>query len=130
VVEIVYHQQKNRPATSSDNRFTRSLANDQQPFYRIGIEVGKDWQPLIENCWITDIGMIHIFNEGTRFVVQPTTEEQAEADAKILEISEKRANGWLIPPKETFRGSPTNPENLWIRSLHGRITYTLTVYPK
>ncbi len=131
VVEQVTYQQNNREPNSSRNTYVRYVESAEQLYHRIEVIATEEWQPLIPNgCWILNVGCLLIISEGTKFILQPTEEEQAEADAKILEITDCRDNSWLVYPKETFRGSPTHPEELLIRSQSGEARYTITVFPK
>lgn len=132
VVEMICHQQQNSDPVASEVRFCRQLENKEQPFQR-KTKIGEEWQLLIgKHCWVEEPGMIFVINhEGERFEVNPTPEELADVEARVLEIGVPGSKGnWLVPPREPFRGTSTSPKDVYIRSLHGEVQYTLIVYPK
>jgi len=146
VVETIYHQSWGEGPTAYPTSFMRELSVQEQPYFR-KIKVGERWQPL-DLGWFKDrpqdVGMIQLVNdEGTFAQTQPTDEERAAADAKVIDvvtdivdagplagILAKDSFSWQIPPRESFRGNPTNAKQLWVRCRSGVARATVNVYPR
>ena len=137
VVETIYHRPYMDETLAVDSRFSRIISSGEQPYQRQNHKPNttatEEWKQL--DCgWLKDnVGMLVITNdEGKFFEVYPTEEEKEEIKLRILEIAyEKNPLAvWYVPPTESFRGCPSDPELLWIRCQHGTAKYTLTVLPK
>lgn len=135
-VSTVYHQLLPGQPTGQQRQWSRPLASDQQPYGPRTLTVGEEWMPL--DCgWVTDVGYVVIQNEEGKFTQTIPTEEEREAAAgKVLEVAFPGWNAndpihhrWLVPPGETFSGTPSLASCLRIRSRSGPCRYTLTVYP-
>lgn len=138
VVETVYHQAPQEEPQSNEVRFCRELESDEQPYGPRRLTATEDWR-LLDCGWLSDeVSMLTIRNEeGRNLQVIPTEAEQAEIDARVLEVGyyggtpDSLATGasWLIPPGESMRGCPKSIEKLSIRCRSGEARYTLTAYP-
>lgn len=130
VVEMVCHQQENSEPHALESRFCRPIENSEQPYSRSFV-VGETPKKLIDKyCWVENPGMIHVSNdEGNRLSLTPTSEETTEIEDRIIEIYNEGSRGWLVPPREPFRGTPVDWQTLMIRCLNGEAHYTLTVFP-
>jgi hypothetical protein len=145
VVEQIYHQPAGEEPTAYHHSFVRKLFIQEQPYSR-KIKVGEGWQPL-DLGWFRDrpdaIGMVQVVNsEGRLTQTQPTDEERAAVAAKVICVVSKvvgdRIIGvlaeddfcWQIFPGESFLGSPTNANRLWIRCKSGVAQATVNVFPR
>ncbi len=143
VVESVYFQELNEQPQLIESRYTRELQSQEQVYQR-RVLATEEWQPL-DTGWIDNVGMIVIQNNvGIFSPVLPTEEEREEAVKKILRIAFLSAlypidssqgmpepeDFWIIPPKESYRATPSDASNLMIRSECGEFKYNLVVYPK
>lgn len=134
IVETVYYQTPNTPASQVSSSFMRSLETHEQPYERKMVAT-EEWQPLInEQCWVKECSLILVTNEEGRYLqVNPTEEEREATAAKVLEISFDITNltgDWEVPPGETFRGNPRHPQALFIRCRSGEARFTLHVFPR
>lgn len=133
VVSQTYYQRLGKNPIQVESRFSRGVSSGQQ-LYQREEEVGENWVPL-DLGWITKVGFLEIANNEGRFLqVIPTEEEREDTAKKILEVRGYDATCssgclWLVPPGESFRGFPSKPQNLFIRSQLGTIEYTLYVFP-
>lgn len=130
VVETVYHADARGPTDLPGLGFSRALSSDEQPYLR-RIAVGEEWQPL-DVGWVHHPAHVVVKNhagEGLQRV--PTNEQRAEIAAKVvlLAFSEHDAGAWVIPPGESFRGTPSTPRML-IRCMNGEAKVTVLVIPE
>ena len=134
VIEQIYHQPEGKSPTLSEARFDRELETTGQLYKRIEIEaVENEWRPLIPpGCWLEKPGMIFVENEeGRHFSVNPSAEELAEINQRVLLITDdhREISEWEVYPRESMRGINSNPLGLLVRSRKGTTRYTITVYP-
>jgi hypothetical protein len=141
VTETVYHQVAGEQPTAESNQFSRRLETSEQPYVR-KIRVGEAWQPL-DLGWVEQPGMVWLVNdEGRHFQTNPTPEERAAIEAKVIEVVTKVVNAgpiagilaedsfsWEVAPGESFRGKPTDAKRVWLRCRSGTARATLRVYP-
>jgi hypothetical protein len=126
VVEGVYHMGVDVPTTVTENRFSRDVESDEQPYIR-RFTVGSDWVQL-DTGWVDAIGMLVISNEeGRVFQRIPTKEEREETMRRVVEVA--GTPPWLILPTESMRGLPAN-RSVRMRCLHGEARVVVTVVPK
>lgn len=138
VKDMVYHQVGAEQPTLLDlPGFTRRLKTDEQ-VYKRAMTVGE-WTPL-DAGWFKDrqCGMLVLENlEGHFTQVQPTVEERAEAEAKVvlLTFSNPLGNASIeqtdivIPPRETVRFQPNDLGSIWLRCAAGRAKVQLNIFP-
>ena len=129
VVEQVCLQIPDEPPMSlSESRYVRLLATDEQLYART-MKVGEAWIPLDCGWNAKSAGLLVLINEPTRFTVQPTPEERAKADARVIEVAlaGEEAGMWsalpkcfsVIRPGESCRFEPTCPDALRVRCRSG-----------
>ena len=134
VIEQIYHQPEGKSPTLSEVRYDRILETKGQPYKRIELEaVDNEWRPLIPpGCWLEKPGMIFVENEeGKFFSVNPSVEELAEINQRVLLISDnsRSLSEWEVLPRESMRGINSSPLGLLVKSRKGTTRYTITVYP-
>lgn len=131
VVDTVYYQSPDMPATSAESRFSRELDNtDQQPYVR-RTKVTEEWAAL--DCgWLNECSMLLLVNEEGRGLQKiPTPEEKKEIAFKVLEIRfGSELVEWLIPPGESLRGYPVNPNQMFVRCRSGEAKLTIHLFPR
>ncbi len=133
IVENVYYREPGEEPVMTELRHSRIIDGTGQAYER-RLTATEDWQPL--DCgWIKEASQLIIRNrEGYFPVTNPTEEEQAEADSKIIEIAHGTPKNsdfsWLVYPKESMRGVPGNLNGLNVRSQSGSTRFTLVLYPK
>lgn len=133
VVESVYYSDQEHDPIGVESRFSRAVSNEQ--VYIRHCVATEEWQKL--DCgWLSEnVGMLCIKNEGTTRQTNPTDEERAEDDKKVLKIGytqepDDEPNGfWLVPPGESFRGYPQWPSDLRIKCQSGEVKFIVSVYP-
>jgi hypothetical protein len=94
----------------------------------------------VDSGWVEKAGMVLIINgvknvnltyeeaeastlELIRSVGQPNipTNDQGVSDSPLL---------WYLLPEESFRGSPSSLNTLWVRSRAGEVPFTVTIIPE
>jgi len=128
---------------------SRWLATTEQCYVRKAT-VGESWQPLPDG-WLKEAGMLLITNEKVRWAAQPTAEERAAAEAKVLEVGmavvgpstsspalnqaiENLKPGYIQPfalvrPGESVRLEPVDLATLRLRCRMGESRITVSVFP-
>jgi hypothetical protein len=101
VVGQAVHQTGDAEPAAAEFRFERKLLTSEQPFVR-RFQVGEQWQPLPQS-WLAEASYMVLTNERPTFAVNPTPEQQAEADARIVEI------GFVPPPESEPRTMHSPP---------------------
>lgn len=147
VITTVSFQPKDGPPTSNGKPFDRVVKTDEQPYGPRRLKVGEEWTQL-ETGWLSEAGHVVIENdEGYWTQKQPTKEERAEAESKVLELclmppeepggrtmhSPPRTKPWCqweVPPRESHRGTPSYLKGFMIRCRKGTARFTVTIYPK
>ncbi len=139
ILSTVYHRNPGENPITLETNMRHELVSDEQPYQR-RCRVGEEWEPL-DFGWLApkdgplDVGSIHIVNEEGKFLQkQPTPEQRAKTEAKILEIRVTPDNCcwgyFLIAPGQPFYNYPTQPKDLQIRCQKGIARFTITVFPK
>lgn len=130
VVETVYHQPADAEPTAAESRFGRWLTTDEQPYVRRG-RIGEEWQPLVaaEACWLDQSSMVVITNQEGGFHLQPTEQQQAEMDARVLEVGREGSVLLVVPPGESARFQPWDLTALRVRCRSGEAKYTVAIFP-
>jgi hypothetical protein len=139
VLESVYYRPYNQQPIALEIRSSRSLKSDEKPYQRQNHKktvATEEWKEVDFGWLENDLGLFVIQNdEGSMYETIPTEDEKSEDKKKVLEIGfgtpeNPPQDVWLIPPHESFRGSPSSSSNVMIRSQHKEIKYTLTAFPK
>lgn len=127
VQETIYHITPDGAESLAANS-NRKLASDEQMYQRRCTATDK-WEQL-DTGWVKDIALLHVENKEGRFLINPSEEEREDSDKRVLEISycPEVVGGWLIPPRETFRGTPSG-STLYIRCKHGEAKYLVSAIP-
>ena len=131
VIEMVYHRPVDGEHGGVETRFNRKLQTQEQMYQR-KMTVGEAWVPL-DLGWLDENGIsaLVLVNNEEHFTHQPTEEELAELAKKVIQIGYAEGGyAWDIPPGESFRGTPTNSEHLFVRCVHGSAKCTLTLIPR
>lgn len=133
VVKQIYHQQAELDPTLEDCRYETILkTEDEQPYQRVRLPVGEEWQSLIpKGSWLDRIGLIVIKNLKEIRETNPTEEEaQAIAD-RVLQIRYMDSQHyWSVPPDAVQDFYPSDYQSLLIRCQRGRTRYNVTLYPE
>ena len=128
VVETVYHQPAGEEPTAVSVQFVRPLETQEQPYVR-KIKVGEQWQPL-DLGWVEQPGMILLVNDEGKFTqVNPTDEERAEAESKVIAVGND-SGSWLVYPGSCFRGEAAPFSDVAVRCKSGVARATIHVYPR
>jgi hypothetical protein len=129
VTQTVTHMTRERQV-SWESMFGRMISTEEQPFVR-NSKVGEQWMPL-ETGWLKDCSCLVLVNEeGKLGDTYPTLEEKKVTAAKVIELGWAEDTAcWLVPPGESFRGSPADLGKLRIRCQRGEAKYTLVLVPK
>ena len=131
VVEQVYHRSApDENPTCASVGFERAMASSEQIYHRV-LDVGEGWVPL--DCgWVKKPSLLLLVNRKTRFAVIPTPEQQAAADAAVLEVElhEACSNPLLVYPGESQRFCPRHAEGIRLRCITGSLKLDLYAYPE
>lgn len=121
VVSLLYHHQPGSQPIAVENRFSRWLGTDEQPYLR-KLTLTKEWVPL-DKGWLDVAGMLMIRNE-----------EDKEGTEKIIEVAlnaEPMTYGFAkVRPKESAQFEPDNLHSLRLRCLAGPAKCTLALIPR
>lgn len=130
VVEQVYYRAGDEDPTHIDTRYSRTLTSHEQVYER-RMKVGVEWQ-AIDTGWIDRCAMFIIKNEeGIGLQRNPTVEQQAGIDTKIVEIGYGEISLFKIPPKESFRGIPSlDFKRFLVRCLGGETRIRIYLIPE
>lgn len=131
---IAYQPLSASPVDISPRPFSRNLVTDEQIWRREAI-AGNDWAraPL---GWLDDLPVAEIIitNEEGKFTqVQPSHEERAAAEARIIEVGiEANGTGVIVPitlvrPHHSFHLEPLGP--IYLRCQTDRAKYTIIAVP-
>lgn len=133
VVEYVcFHAYDGQPI-QQETKFFKKIASDEEPYKR-KIRIGEDWEPL--DCgWVKEAGVLVLANEEGKYLqANPTEDEQAALDAKIVEVSflpdPPPNNCWEVPPGEAMRGFPGNLKSLYVHCQSGVARCIVFVVPR
>lgn len=146
VVQTVYFQADGQEPSSVDSRYNRDIVQDEHPYHRQS-RVGEEWK-LLDCGWIERACCLVIKNEPTKFHVQPTPEERAEATARVLEVAIRvdvspknrdmhtprtqpvMAVWSLVHPGESLRVCPSSLKDLWVRCRSGECRFSVYLMPE
>lgn len=130
VVDKVCFEPVGEQPIESVSAFDRKI-DTETPFVPISLTVGEELVGLPE--WLPkNLAMLTIKNLPTKWNCQPTDEQRAEAEAKVLRICGIFEGGslqWLIPPGESMRGMPANWQRLRMRCDKGTTKVQIFAVP-
>lgn len=136
IKELVYHRTPNGQTLPIESIFNTPLEVEEATYSRPGGKVGEEWTP-IDLGWVGEnAGMIVIQNlSGKNLQRQPTKEEKAEIDKKVIEVGisfgkEVPDRFTLVLPKQNFRWNLIPELTYSLRSQSGRIDFNLYVIPR
>jgi len=135
VTQSVYCQIPGMAPFQLSKGFSRWISESQQVYSRT-ITVGEDWVQL-PNGWGTgEVGHLVIENGQDGYERQPTREDRAASEAKVVEVGYGAESGiaarvlFLVPPGESMRVTPVNVTDLWVRCRRGSTQVTIVMVPK
>lgn len=121
VVDRVYFESPNFPATSSPPcSFAVQVKSDEQPYARWK-KVGESWEQLTKDCWLTESSMLCI-----------TAECKPERGLELgLQLCDQVIGFGAVPGGQGVRLVPlANMSRLMVRSPSGQVRMALHVFPK
>jgi hypothetical protein len=144
IVEQVSYTSKDNGETGTAYQFDRRLKTDDQVYKRINVKAGADWKPL-DFGWLLDedegkfnVGLLVVKNEEGKFRTNPSAEERAEMEERILEVCLKNLDDddereiatpdLIVHVGESCRFAPAHC-SIWIRCRKGEARYTVTAFP-
>lgn len=130
IVESCYFEQDGEGPVVVENRFSREVEGQDQPYVR-NLKIGPEWMPL-QYGWVEAPGLITITNrEGEDQQLIPTEEQAHQLATRHLDISfrEPRMVDQRIPPGESCRIFPTENTNIYLRSPNGQIKVCVNIFP-
>lgn len=133
VQERVYHQNVGEQPTLVEHQFERTLRSDDQP-YQHKTKITEEWRPLGDS-WIERASMVLIKNTEGRFVtVNPTPQEKAVADRKVVEVGLVVGDAvipiMLVLPNECARFTPIDFRAVRVRCRHGMASCVVSLMPE
>lgn len=128
VVETVYHLSPGEQPKSFETRFSRDLETVEQCYERHLL--AKEIPTELYFGWLNSVGTFVIRNkEGINPQQVVSEEEKEQLKRKVLVVSYGNGPGWLVPPLESVRLTPSTLEGIFVRSLSGDIPFTLFAVP-
>ena len=128
VVETVYYQRGAEPGLIAEARFSRMVVTDEQPYCR-RFCADEEWRPL-DLGWLADPGLLVLENREGRFQANPSAEERAEVESRVLELAVGGVPFLAVRPGETARFEPVAAAGLQVRCRRGRAQAYLVVLPR
>lgn len=134
VRELVYHQQQGKQPKHIETRFCSSSAEKEQAYERTKT-VGTAWE-RVSFGWVENCGMLVLRNEGTTYEINPTAEQKAADERKVLEIAfaapgcdarQPLYPAFSISPKTSARFKPT--AQMYVRCIEGEVELTVAAFP-
>lgn len=131
VTGVTYHQAPGEQPTSWETQWVCTTHPEGQPYQR-RCKATEEWQPL-DLGWSEEVSLLAIRNEEGKFWVNPTEQERAEMEAKVIELA-VMAGGQLVTmglvrPGRSGQIEPSNLGSWRIRCLSGYARYTLCLFP-
>lgn len=119
VVEQVSHQSpQNERLYPYAHSFWRELESVEQPYER-SLTIGNTWIPI-------DIGWLK--GKGLGMLIVRSEEKR---NGVTVELGYRGCPyRWEIPPSESFRGTPSDPDELMIRCKGEKAKVTIISYPR
>ena len=140
VVESVYHHVHDHQVTEYGSKFSEELESAGKPALQVRCDVGESWQMLIDIATSQPANCSQLLVKslaGRYTTVYPTADERAIEEAKVLEVccfdSPDLAGikpQWLIYPRKSMRGQPSDVRQLMIRCRKGAASYLVTLIPE
>ena len=136
IVEQVYWRGDAAPgAFAAEPSFNRVLTSREPPRQWV-LTVGEDWLPLAPpGVTLPKCGQVVVVNVRDRFTRNPTAEQRAESEAKVVEVVPVRLDNQYasecaltVLPGESMRGT-FDPARFSIRSRKGTASVIVTFYP-
>lgn len=130
VLDTLYYQCPGTQPFNVGGSTSKFLKSSEQPYYR-RIEVGTELTK-VDAGWLKECGMLFIKNEGLdQPTTIPTPQESEERAARVLEIyNGSGSKPWLLDPNDSFKGRPSNLDDLYIRCQFGTTRVLLYILPK
>lgn len=135
VVESVYFESPGHQPILVPTQTARTLASDEQPYQR-QLLIGETWTRL-DTGWIQEASLLVLTNDEGRPERGPSVDAGALA-GRVVELvcrntiigdGESIEPEWLLPPGESFRGTPARPGAIYLRCRQGAVRCTLTLFP-
>lgn len=144
IQESIYHQSSTESPTSYSHTFFRVLEDEaEQPYGPRKAEATEEWTKLDFGWLGENVGLILIQNrEGNFPGTLPTIAMRESAKKQMLELGMRIdedihdsglkvvALGIVIMANETMRLTSLDPTSLFLRSVSGKVKYSLTAFPK
>lgn len=139
VVEHVYYQSEEHDPVVGDSAFFRELKSEDQPFARKH-KVGQSWSPLSSDGWVLDASMVVLTNELPQYSRNPTKEQKARDEAKVIEVAVYSGEARtmhsgppilfaVVLPGESLRFQPADLNQIYIRCPNGEVSYSVKLFP-
>lgn len=149
IVETVYHHCDGQsPSAPIESRYSRILKTNEQSYGPRRMTISEVWQP-IDTGWLGNkredlggetvkVGMLSIHNlEGTQYSVQPSHEERAAMQRRVIEIGFQHDDlialvhpAILILPGESTRFHPARASQIRVRCRCGQAKLSITAIPE
>lgn len=133
VIVNIHHEHRGEPPRTIPVGYSRKLSEKEEPYQR-RFNAKPEWTP-IDLGWFdpAKVGCVVIENlEGKAALVNPTEDEQAEIDAKVLEVSYSKNSKEcdLIPPGAADIKWPADATKLCIRCQSGTASCRISIVSK
>lgn len=130
VITNIHHEHRGESPRTIPVGYSRSLLEKEEPYQR-RFNAKPEWAP-VDLGWFdpAKVGCIVIENlEGKSALVNPTEEERAEIDAKVLEVSYSKNSSEcdLIPPRAADIKWPADATKLHIRCQSGTASCRISI---
>jgi hypothetical protein len=141
-IVTLYHHSPGEEPTAADVRSGRWVGSEEQPYSRPLCRAGTDWAPL-DLGWLAGrpVSRVLIENREGKFLqVNPTPDERAAAEARVIEVAVQAHVDSdpprvvvlpfaLVRPGECLPFEPVDPAALRVRCAAGPAKFSLLVVP-
>ncbi len=140
VVSHVYHQPADSSPSDTPVQYSQAIESEEEPWRR-WFNAREEWQPL--QCgWVEQASLLILCNdEGKWLQRNPTAEERAAVEAKVVELGIGDDPGGPVIIEDTLpfaevhpgRGcqfTPTAASRIYVRCRRGNARCVLTLIPK
>jgi hypothetical protein len=133
VVETIYHWLRDGQPIFVQQGWNRLLDSDEDGYKR-RVVVKQEWQQL-DLGWLKSkpLSAVYLANEREQQAVNPSPEEQAAIEAKVVEVGFAESGihaAFQIRPGESMRACPIDADRLYLRSRAGIARINILAIPE
>lgn len=132
VIGTVYFQEAEQQPVAVESAHSRVCEADEQPYPR-RFEVGEEWTPLPDGCWVSEASVMVLANaegRGGRRNLTPAESEVVASHVVEVSFSGGATADAVIVPRDDMRVAPANLSAIRLRCRSGTARCSVTIFPK